>query len=154
MANLGFEFNDKEYKDFDGSMSFNVFDSGTYDFMITNSDVKRNNSDTGNKLIIEFTHHQGKYNGLTFNPTINITHTNKTTEIIGRKILATIKRAVNIEGSMKDSSMLHGKMITLELGQEKSKCGKYNNNTIEKIFPFQQQQQQQTQQPQQTTSNW
>jgi len=128
MANLGFNFDQKEYDDYE-DLKFVVLPKGDYKAFIGNSDVKQNKKRTGMLLVLDFAiiSDNPNYEGVVIKEFLNIQHTNKTAENIGRQKLATIQRKAGFMETLVDSAQLHGRPIILKLDIEKDNEGKERN---------------------------
>lgn len=108
MALLNFNANEVEVS------SFEPLPKGTYEAMITNSEMKANKAGNGAYLELTFTVTSGQYKGRLVWSRINLHNQNATAVKIAREELASICRAVGVLAP-RDSSELHNRPMNIKV---------------------------------------
>lgn len=166
MANLNIQFDQNEIIEAQKN-EFEPIPAGTYIAEITRSEVKENNSGSGNRLSLGLKILDGSHAGRLIFQDITLRNTNHVAQQIGRKQMAQLFHACGKLG-VQDSSELHGIPMEIKVAIRIDKTGQYDpSNEVKKFAPLaskpsfasasqpvQQQAPQAVQQPQQDVPVW
>ncbi|WP_131669222.1 DUF669 domain-containing protein [Psychrobacter pygoscelis] len=134
MALLNMQFNQTEIAEAQKS-DFDPIPAGTYVAEITRSEVKDNNSGSGNRLSLGLKILEGTHAGRLIFQDITLRNTNQVAEQIGRKQMAQLFHACGKLG-VQDSSELHGIPMEIKVAIRIDKTGQYDpSNEVKKFAP-------------------
>ena len=115
------------------SNNFDLLPAGVYIAQIIKSEIKQNNSGTGNRLSLTFQIVEGdKTNRMVFQD-ITLQNSNETAMQIGRQQLAQLCAAIG-RTSVGDSSELHNIPMQIRVGIKEDKTGQYEPKNFVKAF--------------------
>lgn len=135
MALLNMQFNQAEMKEALEDR-YELLPAGTYIAEITRSEIKDNNSGSGNRLSLGFKILDGQYAGRLVFQDITLRNANDIAQQIGRKQMAQLLHACGKTG-VQDSGELHGIPIQIKVAIRKDKTGLYDDqNEIKKFAPL------------------
>lgn len=135
MALLNMQFSQDEIKDAQ-SNKFELIPAGTYLAEINRSEIKQNNSGSGDRLSLGFKILDGQYTGRLVFQDITLRNTNDIAQKIGREQMAQLVHACG-RTSVQDSSELHGIPMQIKVAIRKDKTGQYEDqNEIKKFAPM------------------
>lgn len=115
---------------------FEPVPAGTYTVEITRSEVKENNSGSGNRLSLGFKILDGAHAGRLIFQDLTLRNTNQVAQQIGRKQMAQLFHACG-KLSVAESSELHGIPMEVKVAIRIDKTGQYEpSNEIKKFAPL------------------
>ena len=132
MALLNMQFNQEEIQEAQQDR-YELVPAGTYTAEITRSEVKENNSGSGNRLSLGFKILEGAHAGRLVFQDITLRNTNDIAQQIGRKQMAQLFHACGTNG-VEDSSELHGIPMQIKVAIRKDKTGQYDDQNEIKKF--------------------
>lgn len=132
MAFLDIQFDQDEIVNA-GKSDFDPIPAGTYTAEITRSEIKENNSGSGNRLSLGLKIIDGEYAGRMIFQDITLRNQNPVAQQIGRKQMAQLVGACG-RSSVQDSSDLHGIPMEIKVAIRIDKTGQYDPSNEVKKF--------------------
>ena len=126
MASLGFRFNAAEVEP---TSTYELIPEGDYLAIITDSEVKETQAQTGYYLQLTFDIIDDNHKGRKVWARLNIQNKSKTAEEIGQRELSSVCHAVGHIGDLDDTDVLHNipLIIQIESEERSDKKGSYSN---------------------------
>ena len=132
MALLDLQFDQTEIQDAHKS-DFEPIPAGTYTAEITRSEIKNNNSGSGNRLSLGLKIIDGTHAGRLIFQDVTLRNSNPIAQQIGRKQMAQLVSACG-KSSVQDSSELHGIPMQIKVAIRVDKTGQYDPSNEVKKF--------------------
>lgn len=132
MALLDMQFDQTEIQDAHKN-DFDPIPAGTYTAEITRSEIKDNNSGSGNRLSLGLKIIDGTHAGRLIFQDITLRNNNQIAQQIGRKQMAQLVSACG-KSSVQDSSDLHGIPMEIKVAIRIDKTGQYDPSNEVKKF--------------------